>query len=104
MPRAWRSPGIVKAQEEGLGLITNLKIIQSFWKKKDALKEIRIKLDEPELRTLLRGGELTLKSGRHDTTVRMLLSDIGFDQIQQCIDDAVEGKDHYKPYTGSMDL
>ncbi len=68
------------------------------------MKEIRIKLDEPELRTLLRGGELTLKSGRHDTTVKMILSDIGFDQIQSCLDDAANGKDHYKPHTASMDL
>jgi hypothetical protein len=68
------------------------------------VKEIRIKLDEPELRTLIRGGELTLTSGRHDTTVEMILSDIGFDQIQKCLDDAVDGKDHYKPHLGNMDL
>lgn len=68
------------------------------------MKEIRIKLDEPGLRTLLRGGELTLKSDRQDTVVKMILSDIGFDQIQNCIDDAVNGKDHYEPYMASMDV
>lgn len=68
------------------------------------MKEIRIKLDEPELRALLRGGELTLVSDRQNAKVIMILSDIGFDQIQNCLNDAIKGKDHYKPLEASLDL
>lgn len=67
-------------------------------------RELRIKLDELELRTLLRGGELTLESKATNTKVKMILADIGFDQIQKCLNDVIEGKDHYKPHTASMDL
>lgn len=75
-----------------------------FSRKPKTTKELRIKLDELELRTLLRGGELTLESKATNTRVRMILSDIGFDQIQNCLNDAVEGKDHYKPHIASIDL
>lgn len=68
------------------------------------MKEIRIKLEEPELRALLRGGELTLKSDRQNATVIMILSDIGFDEVQNCLNDAKNGKDHYKPHEASLDL
>ena len=50
-------------------------------------KEFRIRLDEPELRTLLRGGELALESKSKNITVKMILADIGFDQIQKCLDE-----------------
>lgn len=67
-------------------------------------KDIRIRLEEPELRALLRGGELTLESKNKNLTVKMVLADIGFDQIQKCLDDAIEGKDHYKCHIASIDL
>lgn len=68
------------------------------------MKEIRIKLEEPEIRALLRGGELTLKSDRQGAKVIMILSDIGFDEMQNCLNDAMDGKDHYKPHETSLDL
>ncbi|MBL7672253.1 MAG: hypothetical protein JNM39_17370 [Bdellovibrionaceae bacterium] len=68
------------------------------------MKEVRIKLEEPELRALLRGGELTLKSKRQAAKVILILSDIGFDEMQKCLNDAMDEKDHYKPHEASLDL
>lgn len=58
--------------------------------------ELRIKLAEPALRALCRGGEVTVKT-RDGDTVKMILADIGFGPMADCVDDAIAGKDHYKP-------
>lgn len=57
---------------------------------------VKITLGEPHLRTLIRGGELQV--WRNGVLVRMILSDIGWPVIQKCLDDAIDGKDHYVGY------
>lgn len=61
------------------------------------MQEIRIKLAEPALRALCRGGEVTIKT--KDAEVKMILADIGFGPMSDCVDDAISGIDHYKPVT-----
>lgn len=58
--------------------------------------EIRIKLGEPALRALCREGEVTVVNAIIGADVKMILSDIGFGPMSDCVDDAISGKDHYK--------
>lgn len=64
--------------------------------------ELRIKLDEPAFRALCRGGEVTVKT-RENIDVKMILADIGFGPMSDCVDDAISGKDHYKPVKVNCD-
>lgn len=57
-------------------------------------KGVYIKLGEPELRCLIRGGEVTFKK----SGVHMILADIGFIAIDKLVGDAMDSKEHYKPY------
>lgn len=52
---------------------------------------------EPEIRTLMRGGILTLKFPGQ--TIELILNDIGWDLIQEALTDAENGIDHYKGLT-----
>ena len=67
------------------------------------MSEIRIKLGEPALRALCRGGEVTVVNGVVGADVKLILEDIGFGPMSDCVDDAIEGKDHYKPVRVNSD-
>ncbi len=51
-----------------------------------------LKLDEKDFRCLVRGGIL------HVGNLRIVLSDIGFDEMQDCIESAILGKEIYKDH------
>ena len=51
-----------------------------------------LKLDEKDFRCLVRGGIL------HIGNLRIALSDIGFDEMQDCIESAILGKDIFKDH------
>lgn len=59
--------------------------------------EICLILDEPALKSLLLGGEVTIKDG--GLIIKMILRDIGFDRIEKILADAMAGIDHYKSVT-----
>lgn len=56
------------------------------------MKSIKITLDEPHLRALIRGGEV--KVTVQGVIVKMILSDIGFSVIDNIVDDTRDRKDH----------
>ena len=58
---------------------------------------IKLSLGEEHLRALIRGGEV--KTSSQGVEVRMILKDIGFVRIQECLDDAKAGKETYSGFT-----
>lgn len=75
-----------------------------FSKGKKSWKKYELNWTNLSFAVFFEGGELTLVSDRQNAKVIMILSDIGFDQIQNCLNDAMNGKDHYKPLEASLDL
>lgn len=61
-------------------------------------KSLRIVLGMNAFSALARGGEVTVNLEDGDE-VKMILQDIGFDQMLQAIDDASKPENHYKPVT-----
>ncbi len=57
---------------------------------------VKITLGEPHIRALIRGGEV--KVTVQGVIVRMILEDVGFAFIQDMLDDAKIGVEHYKGY------
>ncbi len=56
---------------------------------------IKIVFDEEDLRCLIRGGILKIKSPS-GIEVEMILTDIGFPAISRALTDAMAGKDQYE--------
>lgn len=64
--------------------------------------ERRIVLEHEAFNALVRGGELTVHM-EDGSTVKMILRDIGFNKMQNCIDSAKAGFFHYKGATAKCD-
>lgn len=64
--------------------------------------EVRIVLGEKAFRALCRGGEVTVVE-KGEVVAKIILSDIGFGPMSDCVDDAIAGKDHYKAETVSAE-
>lgn len=55
------------------------------------MSEVRAVLDEAAFRALCRG-EIVTVPGNPSVTLKLILSDIGFDRMGQAVDDAMEGR------------
>lgn len=61
------------------------------------MKEIRIPLGSNEFKCLVNGGILTVTNKRIGVTATIILKDIGFDHMQDTMDEAeVHLENHYK--------
>lgn len=60
---------------------------------------LRIKLNEPEFKALVRGGQVTIKNTKGEVVCMMILADIGWPIMEMCIQVAKMGADHYKGVT-----
>lgn len=55
------------------------------------MSEIRIRLDEKEFTSLVRGGEVKVKLKDKKSTVHLILADIGFIQMNDIVEKAMYG-------------